>query len=77
MIRAALFLFLAASAFAGDSRERTRDSTDWSRESRESTDWSSDWSSDTTHQSVPEASPTLALALAGAALILRRKGGAK
>jgi hypothetical protein len=29
------------------------------------------------HQSVPEASPTLILAAAGAALVLRRNGGAK
>ena len=79
MRRAALVLALALPAFAGESeRDRSRESSsssDWSDVSRSSSDWSSDWTQDT--QPVPEASPVLAVLLAGAALVLRRNGGAR
>lgn len=75
-MRAALVLLaIALPAFAGES-ERDR-----SRESSSSSDWpdvsrsSSDWTQDT--QPVPEASPVLAVLAAGAALVLRRNGGAR
>ena len=71
-----LFLAIALPAFAGESeRDRSRESSDWSDISRSSSDWSSDWTQDT--QSVPEASPVLAVLAAGAALVLRRNGGAR
>jgi hypothetical protein len=73
-MRAASFLAIALPALAGETRperDRSRESSDVSHSSR---DWS-DWTQDT--QSVPEASPTLAVLLAGAALVLRRNGGAK
>jgi hypothetical protein len=81
MRAAVLFLAIALPALAGETRperDRSRESSsssDWSDVSRSSSDWSSDWTQDT--QSVPEASPTLAVLLAGAALVLRRNGGAK
>ena len=80
MRAALLFLAIALPAFAGESeRDRSRESSDWSSDwsdvSRSSSDWSSDWTQDT--QPVPEASPVLAVLLAGAALVLRRNGGAR
>ena len=77
MIRAALFLALAIPALAGETRperDRSRES-DWSRESSDVTRL--DWSDDTRPMQVPEASPVLAVLLAGAALVLRRNGGAR
>ena len=77
MIRAALFLAIALPALS----DETRPERDRSRESSSSSDWSdvsrssSDWTQDT--QPVPEASPVLAVLLAGAALVLRRNGGAR
>ena len=78
MIRAALFLALALPAFSDETRtgrDRSRESSDWSRESSDVTRL--DWSDDTRPMQVPEASPVLAVLLAGAALVLRRNGGAR
>lgn len=77
MIRAALFLALALPALSDETRpgrggDRSRD---WSRESSDVTRL--DWSDDTRPMQVPEASPVLAVLLAGAALVLRRNGGAR
>ena len=72
MIRAALFLALAASAVASPEILEPLGFSVWHEDH---------WDHDGIHvdppQSVPEASPTLVLAAAGAALILRRNGGAK
>lgn len=73
MIRAALFLALAATAAASPEILEPLGFSVWHEDH-----W--DWMGvhvDTPPQSVPEASPTLVLAAAGAALILRRNGGAK
>ena len=74
MRRAALFLALALPALAGETRperDRSRESSDWSDVSRSSSDWTQDT------QSVPEASPVLAVLAAGVAIVLRRNGGAR
>ena len=72
MIRAALFLAIAATAAASPEILEPLGFSVWHEDH---------WDHDGIHvdppQSVPEASPTLVLAAAGAALILRRNGGAK
>jgi len=74
MIRAALFLALAATAAA--SPNMIMEPLGFSVWHEDHMDWMG-VHVDTPPQSVPEASPTLVLAAAGAALILRRNGGAK
>jgi hypothetical protein len=71
MIRAALFLALAFPASAQFSRFGGNGPDGVCRIENDA------WRCYPSHQSVPEASPTLILAAAGAALILRRNGGAK
>ena len=77
MIRAAIFLAITLPALSDETRTRTgRDrSRDRSHESSDTTRL--DWSDDTRPMQVPEASPVLAVLLAGAALVLRRNGGAR